>query len=49
MMRVYGMKVIRFTAGDLTDVLKRKYEMRLKKIYCEKSADAIVAEETSHE
>ena len=25
-----------------------KYEARLKKIYCEKSAEAIVAEETSH-
>ena len=26
-----------------------KYEARLKKICCEKSAEAIVAEETSHE
>ena len=42
MMRVYGMKVIRLTAGGLTDVLKRKYEMRLEKIYCEKSAEIIV-------
>jgi len=25
-----------------------KYEARLKKIYCEKSAEAIVVEETSH-
>jgi hypothetical protein len=25
-----------------------KYEVRLKKIYCEKSAEAIVAKETSH-
>ena len=26
-----------------------KYEARLKKIYCEKSAEAILAEETSHQ
>ena len=25
-----------------------KYEARLKKIYCEKSAEAILADETSH-
>lgn len=48
MMRVHGMKVICLTTGDLTNVLKRQYEVRLKKIYCEKSAEAIVAEETSH-
>lgn len=48
MMRVHGMKVIRLTTGDLTDVQKLKYEARLKKIYCEKSAEAILAEETSH-
>lgn len=48
MMRVHGMKVICLTTGDLTDVQKLKYEARLKKIYCEKSAEAIVAEETSH-
>jgi hypothetical protein len=51
-MRVHGMKVICLTTGDLTDVLKHlRYlseEARLKKIYCEKSAEAIVAEETSH-
>lgn len=43
------MKVIRLTTGDLTDVQQRKYEARLKKISCEKSAEAIVAKETSHQ
>ena len=46
-MRVHGMKVIRLTAGDLTDVLKRSCEIRLKKIYCEKSAEIIVPDETT--
>ena len=45
MMRVHGMKVIRLTVGGLTDVLKRKYETRLKMIYCEKSAEIIVPDE----
>ena len=42
MMRVHGMKVIRLTTGDLTDVWKQICEIRLKKIYCEKSAEIIV-------
>ena len=45
MMRVHGMKVIRLTVGGLTDVLKRKYETRLKMIYCEKSAEIIVPDD----
>jgi hypothetical protein len=48
-MRVHGMKVICLTTGDPTDVRKPTYEARLKKIYCEKSAEAILAEETSHQ
>ena len=48
MMRVHGMKVICLTAGDLTAGAETKYEARLKKIYCEKSAEAILVGETSH-
>ena len=44
-MRVHGMKVIRLTTGDLTDVWKQICEMRLKKIYCEKSAEIIVPDD----
>jgi len=45
MMRVHGMKVICLTTGDLTDVWKRSCEIRLKKIYCEKSAEIIVPDD----
>jgi len=47
MMRVHRMKVIRLTTGDLTDVWKRICEIRLKKIYCEKSAEIIVPDDTT--
>jgi len=37
------MKVMSLTVGDLTDVWNGRSDMRLKKIYCKKSAEAIVA------
>jgi len=44
-MRIHGMKHIRHTTGDITDVQKHKYEAaRLTKIYCDKSAEAIGVE-----
>jgi hypothetical protein len=36
------MKVNRFTAGDLTDMTKRSMNHGRKKVYREKSAEAIV-------
>ena len=42
MMRGHGMKVIRLTAVDHADVVETELERRLKKIYCDKSAEIIV-------
>ena len=41
------MKVICLTTGGLTDVFKQKYDTRLEKIYCEKSAETVVPDVTT--
>jgi hypothetical protein len=42
MKQTYGMKVIVLTRGDLTDMTKRSMRHGRKKVYREKSAEAIV-------
>ena len=52
MMRVDGMKVICLTTVPHVRDHRRaetKYEARLKKIYCEKSAEVIVSQTTQGE
>ena len=42
MEQIDGMKVIVFTRGDLTDMMKRSMNHGRNKVYREKSAEAIV-------